>query len=135
VIGTLANSGVFTIQIEGGKRNNSGLQIDITGMTGDLKISNPLSFANADDNTIEGSQGNNEQLNLLPIPDRYQSLPASKLDASVLDLAHLYAAFAEGGDNGSYSAPTFADAVRLHRLIDLISDAASAGNRRIVRRW
>jgi hypothetical protein len=32
VIGTLANGGLFTIQIEGGKRNNSGLQIDITGM-------------------------------------------------------------------------------------------------------
>jgi predicted dehydrogenase len=39
VIGTLANGGVFTFQIEGGKRNNSGLQIGITGMKGDLKIS------------------------------------------------------------------------------------------------
>ena len=135
VIGTLANGGVFTIQIEGGKRNNSGLQIDITGMTGDLKISNPFSFANADDNKIEGSQGDNEPLNVLPIPDRYQGLPASKLDASVLDLAHLYSAFAKGSDNGSYSAPTFADAARLHRLIDLISDAASAGNRHIITRW
>jgi hypothetical protein len=49
VIGTLANGAVFTIQIEGGKRNNSGLQIDITGMEGDLKVSNPLSFGNAED--------------------------------------------------------------------------------------
>ena len=31
VIGTLANGAVFTIQIEGGKRNNSGLQIDWDG--------------------------------------------------------------------------------------------------------
>jgi hypothetical protein len=54
---------------------------------------------------------------LHPIPDSYQGLPMSKLDASVLDLAHLYAAFAKGGDNGSYDAPTFTDAVRLHRLI------------------
>jgi hypothetical protein len=38
-------------------------------MKGDLKISNPLSFANPDDNKIEGSQGDNEPLNLLPIPD------------------------------------------------------------------
>jgi hypothetical protein len=43
VIGTLASGGVFTIQIEGGKRNNSALQIDITEMKGDLKISNPQS--------------------------------------------------------------------------------------------
>jgi predicted dehydrogenase len=132
VIGTLANGGVFTFQIEGGKRNNSGVQIDITGIKGDLKISNPLSFANPDDNKIEGSQGNNEPLNILPIPDSYQGLPGSKLDASVLDLAHLYAAFAKGGDNRAYDAPTFTDAVRLHRLINLISNAASAGDRQTV---
>jgi predicted dehydrogenase len=135
VIGTLASGGVFTIQIEGGKRNNSGLQIDVTGMKGDLKISNPLSFANPDDNKIEGSQGDNEPLSLLPIPDSYQGLPMSKLDASVLDLAHLYAAFAKGGDNGSYDAPTFTDAVRLHRLINLISNAASAGDQQTVTHW
>jgi hypothetical protein len=104
-------------------------------MKGDLKISNPLSFANPDDNKIEGSQGDNEPLSLLPIPDSYQGLPMSKLDASVLDLAHLYAAFAKGGDNGSYDAPTFTDAVRLHRLINLISNAASAGDQQTVTHW
>jgi len=135
VIGTLANGGVFTFQIEGGKRNNSGLQIDITGMKGDLKISNPLSFANPDDNKIEGSQGDNAPLNILPIPDNYQGLPGSKLDASVLDLAHLYAAFAKGGDKGAYDAPTFADAVRMHKLIDLIAEAASTGTRQAVTFW
>jgi acyl carrier protein phosphodiesterase len=53
----------------------------------------------------------------------------------VLDLAHLYAAFAKGGDKGAYDAPTFADAVRMHRLIDLISNAASAGDRQTVTQW
>jgi predicted dehydrogenase len=41
-IGELATGGVFTLQIEGGKRNNSGVQIDITGTEGDLKSSNPI---------------------------------------------------------------------------------------------
>jgi hypothetical protein len=68
VIGTLVNGAVFTIQIEGGKRNNSGLQIDITGMEGDLKVSNSLSFGNAEDNKIEGVKGDGEPLRLLPIP-------------------------------------------------------------------
>jgi predicted dehydrogenase len=75
VIGTLANGAVFTIQIEGGKRNNSGLQIDITGMEGDLKVSNPLSFTNAEDNKVEGVKGDGEPLRLLPIPASYQGLP------------------------------------------------------------
>jgi predicted dehydrogenase len=100
-----------------------------------LKISNPLSFGNPDDNKIEGSQGDNAPLNILPIPDSYQGLPGSKLDASVLDLAHLYAAFAKGGDKGAYDAPTFADAVRMHKLIDLIAEAASTGTRQAVTFW
>ena len=44
-IGTLENDTLFFIQIEGGKRNNSGLQIDITGTEGDLKVWNTNSFA------------------------------------------------------------------------------------------
>jgi len=43
-IGTLEKGGAFSIQIEGGKRNGSGLQIDITGAEGDLKISNRQAF-------------------------------------------------------------------------------------------
>ena len=129
VIGTLANGGLFTIQIEGGKRNNSGLQIDITGMKGDLKVSNVLSFQNAKDNVVEGSQANGESLRTLPIPPGYSSLPASTLDASVLDLAHLYAAYANDREAGTHHAPNFADAVRIHRLIDIISKASLTGTR------
>ena len=62
MIGTLADGAIFSIQIEGGKRNGSGLQIDITGTAGDLKISNSLSFTNANDNLIEGAQGDGELL-------------------------------------------------------------------------
>jgi len=120
VIGRLANGGVYTIQIEGGKRNNSGLQIDITGMKGDLKISNLLSFQNPQDNLVEGSQGNGEPLQALPVPAHYSCLPASTLDASVLDLAHLYTAYAIDRAAGTRTAPNFADALRMHRLIEVI---------------
>ena len=134
-IGTLANGAVFSIQIEGGKRNGSGLQIDITGMEGDLKISNVLSFQNPDDNIIEGSQGNGENLQVLPVPETYQRLPDSKLDASVLDLAYLYSAYAEDRANVTQRAPSFQDAVRLHKLIDLISEASITGQRKAVSFW
>ena len=129
MIGTLADGAVFSIQIEGGKRNGSGLQIDITGTAGDLKISNPLSFTNAHDNLIEGAQGDGEALRPLPIPDKYHLVPASTLDASVLDLAHVYAAYAKDRTAGTHNAPTFDDAVKLHRLIDLIAEASLSGSR------
>jgi len=39
--GTLADGGLFSIHIEGGKLSGSGVQIDITGDAGDLKITTP----------------------------------------------------------------------------------------------
>ena len=98
-------------------------------MKGDLKVSNVLSFQNAKDNVVEGSQANGESLHTLPIPPGYSSLPASTLDASVLDLAHLYAAYANDREAGTHHAPNFADAVRIHRLIDIISKASLTGTR------
>jgi predicted dehydrogenase len=132
VIGTLKDGAVFSIQIEGGKRNNSGLQIDVTGMEGDLKISNPLSFGNFEDNKIEGAQGDNQILAVLPIPPSYTDLPASTLDASVLDLAYLYAAYARDREQETHDAPTFSDAVKLHKLLNLISASSDAGTQKAV---
>jgi len=129
VIGKLTAGFVYSIQIEGGKRNNSGLQIDITGTEGDLKISNPLSFQNPNDNLVEGSQGNGEALEALPIPASYSNLPPSTLDASVLDLAHLYSACANDRATGTRTVPNFADALRMHRLIDLVVNSSSIGKR------
>ena len=132
VIGTLAVGAVFSIQIEGGKRNGSGLQIDITGTEGDLKISNALSFGNAQDNKIEGAKGDGETLRLLPVPASYSWVPPSTLDASVLDLAHLYVAYANDREYGTDDAPDFGVAVQMHRLIELILEASSTGTRKTV---
>ena len=78
------------------------------------------------------SQGDNEPLKILAIPERYNYLPASKLDASVLDLAYLYHAFANSRADNADHAPDFNDAVKLHKLIDVISIASESGSRRTV---
>lgn len=128
-IGQLSDDSVFTIQIEGGKRNNAGLQIDITGVDGDLKVFNARSFGNFEDNTIEGGQGSQGFLQVLPIPSQYHLLPPSSLDVSVQDLASLYAAHSRDRKTGPRKAPSFRDAVVMHRLIDLIQLASVTSNR------
>ena len=126
IVGTLAGGAVFLAQIEGGKRNNSGLQIDITGTAGDLKISNPDSFGNKADNLVEGSQADGDRLHRLPVPAPYRTLPPSPLDASVLDLAYLYDAHARDRATGTTLASNFRDAVRIHRLLDAIVEASES---------
>jgi predicted dehydrogenase len=66
---------------------------------------------------------------------RTKACPLSALDASVLDLVYLYAAYANDRANGTHDAPTFADAVKMHKLIDLITESSSTGIRQSVKFW
>jgi predicted dehydrogenase len=125
VIGTLKDGALFEIQIEGGKLNQSGLQIDITGTNGDLRITNIKSFGTKQDNLIEGSQGEGGEWHVLPTPECYQTIPDSSLDVSVQDLAQLYAAFARDRALGTSNARSFTNAVAMHRVIDAINSASS----------
>jgi predicted dehydrogenase len=125
MIGTLKNGALFEVQIEGGKLHQLGLQIDITGTSGDLRVTNTRSFGTKRDNLIEGSQGDGGKWHVLPTPERYHTIPDSSLDVSVQDLAQLYAAFATDRSSGTSHARSFSDAVAMHRLIDAINSASS----------
>jgi hypothetical protein len=50
----------------------------------------------------------------------YRSLESSHLDASVQDMAYLYAAYASDRKNGTSEASNFQVALRQHQLIDQI---------------
>ena len=100
-IGTLEGGGLFSIQIEGGQKHRTGLQIDITGTNGVLRITNPPAFENKEDNIVEGVNSDGLALSPLPVPDEYHSRPVSHLDASVQDVAYLYAAYAADRKNGT----------------------------------
>ncbi|WP_134042129.1 Gfo/Idh/MocA family protein [Paraburkholderia caballeronis] len=126
--GTFANGAVLTAHIEAGKRNNFGVQLDMTGSKGDLKISNTTSFGDAF-NRIQIARGDGQPLTELAIPAQYEWLPPSERGASVLELANLYAAHARDVKTGSTLAPTFADAVRMHELMDRIVESDRTGRR------
>src|SRR6266567_8015361 len=120
VIGTLEDGGLFSVQIEGGQQHRTGLQIDITGTEGVLRVTNRRAFENAEDNSIEGVNGDGSSLSPLPVPAEYRSLASSHLDASVQDVAYLYAAYARDRKKGTSEASNFRDALRQHQLIDQI---------------
>jgi predicted dehydrogenase len=124
----LAGNAVLSVHIEGGKRNGSGVQIDITGDQGDLKITNRSAFGSVgDDYVIEGAHGNNLPLGQLEIPAVYNWLPDSDLPSAVLELANLYVAFARDDPDDPHPAPTFDDAVWLHSLFDRFETSSASG--------
>jgi predicted dehydrogenase len=68
---------------------------------------------------------------------RYGHLPVLRLlpDFEIVAVASRrpeYATYASDRANGTRLAPTFADAVKMHRLIDLISAASSTGTKQTV---
>jgi hypothetical protein len=63
------------------------------------------------------------------IPAEYNWLPASDLPSAVLELANLYVAFARDLAAGTQTAPTFDDAVWMHRLIELFETSSRTGGR------
>ena len=130
---SLGGTAVLSVHIEGGKRNGSGVQIDITGDAGDLRITNRSAFGGVgDDYVVEGAHGDDLPLAALPVPSPGTGLPESDLPSAVLELAHLYAAFARDLATGSQTAPTFDDAVWLHGLFDSFDASSRQGVREAV---
>jgi len=128
VNGTFPSGAVLTAHIEAGKRNNYGMQLDLTGTKGDIKLWNTTSFGNAF-NMIEGAQGDSQPMYMLKVPPRYNWLPETDLGGSQRELANLYAAYASDLRDGTHLAPTFADALRMHELIDAIEKSNREGVR------
>jgi predicted dehydrogenase len=128
--GMLDEDAVFSVHIEGGKRNGSGVQIDITGDQGDLKITNVSAFGGVgEEYRIEGAHGDNLALTVLPVPDGYDWLPKSDLASSVVELGQLYAALAKDLNDGTHTAPSFADGIWMHRLLDGVARSSETGAR------
>jgi predicted dehydrogenase len=127
VMGRLAGGALFQIQIEGGKQNLGGLQIEITGTLGDIKVMNERAFVTKHHDVIEAALGDKGAWASLLLPCSTKLIPCSDLDSSVEDLAQLYAAFESDRRTGGTTVRTFADAVELHRLIDAINTSSRSG--------
>jgi predicted dehydrogenase len=133
VAGQLKDDAVLSVHIEGGKRNGSGVQIDITGDAGDLSITNTSAFGGVgDDYVIRGASGDNMALQNMPVPADYISVSDAKLPSAVLELASLYEAFARDLDGPTQVTPNFSDATWMHRLIEAFERSAAHGDRVVI---
>jgi predicted dehydrogenase len=130
LLGTLPNGAVVTTHVEAGKRNGSGVQIDIAGTEGDIRITNSSAFGGpGDDYVVTGARGNQLPLAPLPVPTKYSDVPKSDLPSTVVELAEIYAAIARDKAQGTYTVPTFRDAVGMHKLFDTTMESSKTGRR------
>lgn len=80
---------------------------------------------------LRGASSTDKELQNLSIPNHYYWVPDSlKNDTGmILNVAQAHSKFAKAITEGTPGLPTFADAVKLHQLLDTIEKAAQTGER------
>ena len=115
---------VASIFYRGGLSRAGDLRWEINGTDGDVVVTSlaPNGNVQATELVLAGGRGSDAHVEPIIAPDDFS---AAGLHGPARNVAALYAAFARDLDEGSTLAPSFGDAVRLHRLVDRIARGAS----------
>jgi predicted dehydrogenase len=128
VSGVLAGGAPFSIHYRGGTaRDGDGLLWEINGTEGDIRVSGPSGHTQMVHLSLKGARGEEKAFRPLEVPASYRSgWPEDVVPGNV---ARLYARMAKDLREGTRSAPSFEDAVAVHRVIAAIERAAESGSR------
>lgn len=118
----LASGAPVSIHYRGGtERDGQGLFWEINGTEGDLRITGPSGHSQMVQLALMGARGDEKTFQPLEVPASYRSgWPEDVVPGNV---ARIYARLASDLRDGTHTAPSFADAVAVHRIIDAIEKA------------
>jgi predicted dehydrogenase len=122
-------SGVpISIHYRGGAaRGGDGLFWEIHGTEGDIVVSGPSGHTQMVQLSLKGARGDEKTLRPLDVPASYRA--GWPQDVEVGNVARLYARMARDLRDGTRTAPSFEDAVAVHRIVAAIEKAAESGSR------
>ncbi|WP_240546316.1 Gfo/Idh/MocA family protein [Paenibacillus artemisiicola] len=136
--GKLAGGAMASIHIQGGVRHEIGLALDIFGDRGTLALRNAKGSIQMGPYQLLGARRNgldpSSPLEPLAVPAAYLRVPESLIrqGGPVVNVAGALGRLAEDIREGTSRLPTFADAVKVHRLLDAVARAAETGERQFV---
>lgn len=128
VSGILASGAVASIHYRGGMPRATGLLWEIQGTKGDLRITGMGGHAQIVDTFLYGAQGEERDVSALPLPQEHRWAPAG-LKGPAVNVAQMYALFAQDIRTGSRQCPDFDDAVVRHRMLAAIERSIVTGER------
>lgn len=128
VSGLLASGAPLSIHYRGGSaRDGDGLLWEINGTEGDIRVSGPSGHAQMVQLSLAGARGEEKSFRSLEVPASYLSGWPDKVEPG--NVARIYARMARDLREGTRAAPSFEDAVAVHRIIAAIEKAAENGKR------
>ena len=131
VIGTLMSGATASVHIREAVASGTGFLWEVNGTDGTLRITADAALPEIYPLTVAGAQGRNEPAELAVPAALAHKWPmlTSLQGAPAFNVGRAYAAFAADIDNGTHTAPDFADAVRRHEVIAAIERSAASGER------
>jgi predicted dehydrogenase len=128
--GIIDGGAVVSFQIRGGMSRGTVFLFEIHGESGDLAVTaTTRESMQRQELTVRGARNGAVELAELPIPPKYRWVPGGTPTDSRYNVAQLYVRLAESIRDGEPVAPGFDDAVRRHRLLDMIVQASDTGVR------
>lgn len=128
VSGLLASGAPISLHYRGGMaRDGDGLFWEINGTKGDIRVSGAFGHAQLVPLTLKGARGDEKIFQALEVPAPYRA--GGPTDVVPGNVARNYARMAKELREGSRTAPSFVDAVALHKVIAAIELAAEGGGR------
>jgi predicted dehydrogenase len=102
--------------------------LEINGTQGDLIATSSLGYLGLGETKVQGAQGEDAAVQDIKIPQKYVT---ANPDIGIMATAvsNNYALLAADLKSGTKTAPTFTDAVILHRLINAVEQSAVTGSR------
>ena len=131
VSGVFASGVPVSIHYRGGAaRDDDGLFWEIHGTKGDIRLSGPSGHTQMVQLSLKGARGEEKTFRPLAVPASYGA--GWPEDVEPGNVARLYARMARDLRDGTRTAPSFEDAVAVHRVIAAIEKAAESGSRNVV---
>jgi predicted dehydrogenase len=130
ISGQLANSAVASVHIGAIPFGGSGYRMEIYGRDGTL-VATGEDSPQLSSVSLHGAKGGNT-LAPLPVPQRFTFTAPGTPSGEALNVGQMYTLFARAIRDQAIGAsesrlPTFATAVELHRLVDVIKQASDTG--------
>lgn len=128
ISGKMTSGAVVSAHFRGGLSRGSNFRLEINGTEGDLIVTSSLGYPGVGETKVQGAQGAEATVRDLDISQAYVTANA-EIGVIAATVSNNYALLASDLKNGTKTAPSFADAVTLHRVINAVEQSAATGNR------
>jgi len=121
--GLMSGGAPMSMHYRGGMaRDGRGLLWEISGTEGDIRVAGPFGHVQLVPLVLTGARGDEKEFETLEVPA--ELLAGWPENPAVGNVARLYARTARDLRDGTDTAPSFGDAVRLHRVLNAIGEAS-----------